>query len=367
MLYNTVSTLGLSRRLQTSYNDLQMEMLRSNDEIASGKHFDVAEALGARTGRAVSLRNLYDASDEYLKTCSLLQGRLGAMDSAMTSILAAGQDVLASASTGLGQPSPTGSSLQIRARGVLEQVVALLNGSSGNGFLFAGVEVKTPPLRPVQGDGTATPAPMAIVKDAIAAATGGPAAPTTPAETAAVVAVLDDLFAVRDPALPLPAPLTHGFEGGMYVGATAMQPGGAATPRLTARPEASTEIPYGVQANDPAVRDLMQGLYMLAAVDTSVLPLDAYRPYMDAAVDRIAAGLNGLRDATAQLGIQRAQVDEIAERHHAQQKILTDQINDLEAVDPYEASTRLNQLEAQIEATSNATARIARLRLTNYL
>lgn len=153
----------------------------------------------------------------------------------------------------------------------------------------------------------------------------------------------------------------------MYVGATAMQPGGGAAPRLTARPERTTEIPYGIQANDPALRDLMQGLYMLAAVDTSALPLDAYQPYMQAAVDKVSAGLDGVREATAQLGLQRAQVDETAERHHAQQKILTDQLNDLESVDPYEASTRLSQLEAQIEATSNATARIARLRLTNYL
>ncbi|HYH20736.1 MAG TPA: flagellin [Azospirillum sp.] len=367
MLYNTVSTLGLSRRLQNALGELQMDMLRRNDEVASGKHHDVAEALGTRTGRAISLRNLYDQTDEYLKSCTLLQGRLSTMDSAMTNILSAGQDALAYAAIGLGQPSPTSTSLQVRARGVLEQVVSMLNASSGNGYLFSGVEVKTPPMRPLHGDGSGLPAPMAIVQDAIAAATGGPAAPATAAETAAVVATLNDLFAVRDPALPLPAPLAHGFEGGMYAGATALQPGGAATPRLTARPEGSAEIPYGVQANDPAPRDLMQGLYMLAAVDTSALPLDAYQPYMQAAVDRISAGLNGLRNATAQLGIQRAQVDETAERHHTQQKILTDQINDLESVDPYEANTRLTQLEAQIEATSNATARIARLRLTNYL
>lgn len=367
MLYNTVSTVGLSRRMQNSLTDLQLEMLRSNDEVASGKHFDVAQALGAHTGRAIGLRNLYDETDQYLKSCTLLQGRMDTMDSALTSILDAGKDLLANAATGLGQPAPTGTSLQIGARAMLEQVIGLLNASSGNGYLFSGVEVKTVPMRPVDGDGTLTPAPMQIVKDAIAAATGGPAAPANAAQTAAVVGVLDDLFDVRDPALALPPPLTHTFEGGFYVGATAMQPGGAATPRVTGRPEDASELPYGVQANDKAVRDLLEGMYMLAAVDTSKLPLDAYTPYMQEAVDRLQSGLSGLRDTTARLGIQRAQVDETVERHNTQKKILTNQLNALEEVDPAEASVRLNQLETQIEATSAATARIARLSLTNYL
>ena len=367
MLYNTVSTLGMSRRLQTSLGELQVEMMRRNDELASGKHFDVAEQLGARTGQAISLRNLHSETDEYLKTASLLDGRLTTMDSAMASILKSGNDLLASAATGLGQPSPTGSALQNGARGVLDQIVGLLNASSGDGYLFGGVEVKQPPMRHAAGDGSALRAPIDIVRDAMAAAAGGTPAPDSPAETAAIVAVLADLFAVRDPGTPAPAPLTDTFEGGFYLGATAMKPGGAANPRLTARADGAAEIPYGVQANDPMFRDLLQGLYMLATIDTSALPLDAYQPYMQAAVDKLGAGLNGLRDATAQLGIQRARLDEIQEQHKARLTILAGQINALEEVDPAEASVRLNQLEVQIEMTSNATARISRLSLANYL
>ncbi|TWA62508.1 flagellar hook-associated protein 3 FlgL [Azospirillum brasilense] len=367
MLYNAVSTLGLSKRLQTANTALQLERLRNNDEIASGKHFDVAQALGARTGQAIALRNLYDETDQTLKSTALLQGRLGTMDSALTNILSAGQDVLAAASVGLGQPSSTGTSLQVRARAVLDQVVGMLNASSGNGYLFSGVEVKTPPMRSVQGDDSGLPSPMQIVQDAIAAATGGSAAPQTAADTAAALAVLDDLFAVRDPALPLPPPLTLGFEGGLYRGAAAYQPGGADTPRLSARPDRSTEIPYGIQGNDPAMRDLLQGLYMLASLDTSQLPQDAYKPYMDAAVAKVSGGLDGVREATAQLGIHRAQLDDVAAMNNSQLRILNDQLDAMESVDPAEASLRMNQLEVQIEATAAATARIARMSLANYL
>ena len=57
----------------------------------------------------------------------------------------------------------------------------------------------------------------------------------------------------------------------------------------------------------------------------------------------------------------------LAEQHKTQKAILSLQIDNLEGVDPYEASTRITQLEAQIDATSSATARIAKLHLTNYL
>ncbi|MBK4722556.1 flagellar hook protein [Azospirillum sp. YIM DDC1] len=354
MLYNAVSTLGLSKRLQTANTELQLERLRNNDEIASGKHFDVAKALGARTGQAIALRNLYDETDQTLKSTALLQGRLGTMDSALTNILSAGQDVLAAASVGLGQPSPTGSSLQVRARAMLEQVVGMLNASSGNGYLFGGVEVKAAPMRAVQGDESGLPSPIQIVQDTIAAATGGTSSPQTPAETAAAVAALDGLFAA-----PSAAPL--GFEGGFYLGAP------STAPRLSARLDRSTEIPYGIQGNDPAMRDLLQGLYMLASVDTSQLPLDAYKPYMEAAVAKVSGGIEGVRDATAQLGIHRAQLDDIAAMNTTQLRILNDQLDAMESVDPAEASLRMNQLEVQIEATAAATARIARMSLANYL
>ncbi|ALJ39014.1 flagellar hook protein [Azospirillum brasilense] len=354
MLYNAVSTLGLSKRLQTANTELQLERLRNNDEIASGKHFDVAKALGARTGQAIALRNLYDETDQTLKSTALLQGRLGTMDSALTNILSAGQDVLAAASVGLGQPSPTGSSLQVRARAMLEQVVGMLNASSGNGYLFGGVEVKAAPMRAVQGDDSGLPSPIQIVQDTIAAATGGTSSPQTPTETAAAVAALDDLFAA-----PSASPLS--FEGGFYQGAP------TTAPRLSARLDRTTEIPYGIQGNDPAVRDLLQGLYMLASIDTSQLPLDAYKPYMEAAVAKVSGGIEGVRDATAQLGIHRAQLDDIAAMNTTQLRVLNDQLDAMESVDPAEASLRMNQLEVQIEATAAATARIARMSLTNYL
>lgn len=367
MLYNTLSTLGMTRSLDHSMKRMQIDLTRANQEIADGVHADVAATLGARTGRDIALRNMLNQTEQYLDNTDLLDGRMGLMDSAMTSMLEAGTDLLAAASTGLGQASATGSSLQVRARGVLDQIVSLLNASGGDVYLFSGTSVEKAPMRNVDGDDSGLRSPMRMVQDAITAATGGASMPTTAAETTAVISQLDALFSVRDPSVPATPPLTDSYEGGFYTGTTALQPGGAASTRLSGQASDAATIDYGVQANDAMFRNILEGAYMLAALDTSTMTEDAYPGYIKAAVDKLSSGLSGLQGATAQLGIQRAQVASIADQQQTRKAILNLQINNMESVDPYEASTRISQLEAQIDATASATARIANLHLTNYL
>jgi len=64
--------------------------------------------------------------------------------------------------------------------------------------------------------------------------------------------------------------------------------------------------------------------------------------------------------------VQRAQLDDTLERHQLDKKILTDQINALESVDAAEASTRLDQIKAQLDAAAMATASLSKMSLTNY-
>lgn len=367
MLFNAVSTLGLSRKLQGSIGNLQLELAKTSDEMASGKHFDVARQLGARTGQAIDLRGLYEQAEEDLLTIDSLDARFGLMDKAMSQIHDIAADVLALAATNMTQAGATSSALAIKARGALDEIVGLLNGSGGGNYLFSGIAVDTAPMRQMTGDDSGVPAPLDVVAQTIQTATGGPAVPQTAAEATAVLSALDAMFAVHDPAAALPAPLTHSYEGAFYNGASALKAGGAANARLSARPESGTEMAYGVQANDPYVRDIMQGLAMLAAIDTTSMPEEAYKPYMQAASDTLSDGITGLRDATATLGIRQATLQEMSLRIEAKKKVLAEQIASLENVDPTEASVRLSQLEQQVDMTASVTARIANMRLTEYL
>lgn len=367
MLLTSISTLGLSQRLNGSMTGLQIDLARVNDELASGKHYDVAGRLGARTGQAISLRQLHERSEEYLKTTTLLDSRMALMGSAMAEMDTVASDVFALAVAGATEPAQTGMALQVKARGALDLMAGLLNTSDGSRQLFSGVDIDVPALRQIAGDDSGMPSPLQMVRDAISAALGGPAVPATAAESASAAAALDDFFAVRPDGTPVPPPLAYEYEGGMFLGTKALDAGGAPNPRVAGMPEDANEVPYGIQANDPFVRDMMQGLFMLAAIDTHALAPDAYQPYMEAALAKLDGGLGGLRAASADLGVQQASIARVEQRHTARMKVLNEQINALEDVDPYETSVRLNQIEAQLEAAMNATARVSRLRLTDYL
>ena len=67
---------------------------------------------------------------------------------------------------------------------------------------------------------------------------------------------------------------------------------------MTARLDNGYQIDYGVRADDPAFRELQQGLSMLAAVPYGSIPNDAYAAWQDEAVKHISAGFQGTIDAS---------------------------------------------------------------------
>ena len=125
---------------------------------------------------------------------------------------------------------------------------------------------------------------------------------------------------------------------------------------------------YGVQANDAAFTDLMRGLTMLAAVDVSqIADPDAYAAYVTEAVDAISVGIGGVLAAETQLGAQQKLVEDTSTALEDVNDIYNSRILALEAVDPYEAATRLSQLETQLQSSYAVTARLMNLSLLNFL
>ena len=79
---------------------------------------------------------------------------------------------------------------------------------------------------------------------------------------------------------------------------------------MTARLDNGYQIDYGVRADDPAFRELQQGLYMLASVPFGSIPDDAYAAWQDEAVRHINDGFQGAIDVSAELGYKQSVVDD---------------------------------------------------------
>ena len=88
---------------------------------------------------------------------------------------------------------------------------------------------------------------------------------------------------------------------------------------------------------------------------------------MAEAVDAISVGVGGVLAAETRLGAQQKLVEDTTTAQKDVIDIYKTRILALEGVDPYEAATRLSQLETQLQSSYAVTARLMNLSLLNFL
>ena len=93
----------------------------------------------------------------------------------------------------------------------------------------------------------------------------------------------------------------------------------------------------------------------------------AFQAVADTAVGVLGEAIDGLTRLQAQMGVAQEGIRSANERMELQKQVLLGGVQNLEGVDPFEASTRATTLLTQLETSFAVTARIQRLTLTNYL
>ncbi len=123
-----------------------------------------------------------------------------------------------------------------------------------------------------------------------------------------------------------------------------------------------------VQANDPAFRDVLQGLAMLAATDAQeISDPSAYADWVGAATARLASGMEGLLDSQVRLDAGSARIDAANTRMQDRALVYSTRVSDLIGVDSYQAATEITALETQLQASYAVTARLSQLSFLNYM
>ena len=107
---------------------------------------------------------------------------------------------------------------------------------------------------------------------------------------------------------------------------------------------------------------------MLAAFDvTDIADEDVYVAWMGEVSKVLGdASLEALRIST-EPGFNQQIVENATERLENLSRVHQTQLSELEGVDPYEAATRLTNLETQLRASYEITAQLNSLSLLNYL
>lgn len=344
-----VSSLGLSLQMRALVRNSQAQVAALANEVGTGTYNDVAATLGGRMAEAVSLRGSTDQIEAYQSSIASMQTRTKAMADSLKTIDTAATKLLGELTAASSGDATAIGGLPQSAMSALTSVVSALNLSLEGQSLFAGVDSNRPalqdPTRPAPG---MAKSPIDVMKGLIAA---NP--PTDPAGVQALVTAIGKVFA-SDPSVPA----GQRFEGSFYRGTPALDAAGQPNPRVAGRADDGMRVEYGLQANDPAMRNILQGLTMIAAADLTAMPQDARAAYITSAMQTLGSGLDGLRQGTARLGGQQADLDAAKSRNDSRLTLLNGRILALEQVDPYTANARLEVLKQQLAASLDLTKQL---------
>jgi flagellar hook-associated protein 3 FlgL len=330
----SIGDLAQSLALRQESLRLQSDLVRLSTELATGRKSDVTSAVAGDFGALGSIEASLSRLGAYT-----LSGREAAMTTSAV------QSVLETVQTNLsGLAGPLLITLDGGAEAAVDaavadaeerfgSVIAALNTQIADRSIFAGSAV----------DGSAL-ANAGIMLDALSAATTGETTAT------GVEAAVRAWFSPGG-----------GFDSIGYLGAG--QPSG---PARLAEDETVTQP---VTAADPALREALAAMAMAALVDRGVLSGAASEraglaQRAGEALLNAEAQVVGLR---AEVGAREAQIDRTLVRNEASRASLELARTELLAADPFETATRLQEVEAQLEALFTVTARLSRLSLTEFL
>lgn len=143
--------------------------------------------------------------------------------------------------------------------------------------------------------------------------------------------------------------------------------GGGTTAALSI--SAEDKLDMGFTAADPAIRDTLKSMAIVALVDRGTVIADAET----GAALSYAAG-NGLLQnhsdravLAGRVGLVQARIDLAQTRNEAENSALQLARSDLLSIDPYEAATRMEAAQTQLETLYSVTARLSRLSLVDFL
>jgi flagellar hook-associated protein 3 FlgL len=346
-----ISTLAAHLQLNSSVRLLQSQMMDAQKELSTGRKADLVAALRDRAAEDVDLRNTLNDVIEFKGTVDVVASRMDTMQAALGGVRDIADKMRSTALTS--RDAVSRRYLQEAASTALERLNSFLNAQVAGRTLFSGIQTD---VAPIQATATVNPATGIAPRQAVDQVIANLGPLTDAASALAVANGPDGISSIFD---------DSNSNANLRYSATFYN--GATTGSVTARLDNGYQIDYGLRADDPAFRELQQGLYMLANVPYGSIPDDAYTAWQDEAVKHISNGFQGAIDVSAELGYKQSVVSAVMTQHEATITQINNQVASLEAADPYETSLRLTQLQTQLEATFSITARLHELSLTKFL
>ncbi|MFO1203381.1 MAG: flagellin [Tabrizicola sp.] len=328
----SVGDASLTNILARQGADLRGQVQRGSQEVVTGKHADIGAVLRGDYSPLLAIDASLARLSAYASNTTDAAVQTAAQQAAVGSLsqLASG---ISTTLLGARNFSTTAQidTLGADAKGRLASAIGLLNTQASGRAVFSGVATDTVPL--------------GSVEDMLTALQTAAAGSTTAGQVSAAV---NGWFA--DPL---------GF-GAFYQGGTPLSPAPIA---------AGESADLSTTAMDQALRDTLAGFAMAALIDRGVLagdPGERARLAQQAGQQLISTE-DARTTLAARIGTVEAQIEAARTRNGAEETSLGILRSDIGSVDPYEAATRLQTIQSQLESLYLVTARVSRLSLAEYL
>jgi flagellar hook-associated protein 3 FlgL len=343
--FESVSTLVLSSISRNSVATSQLRLAEAQREANTGRHHDVGLALGAKTGIDLKLRLQLSEITQGQELASQASVRAETTQSALQSIsdLASG---FLSMLTGARGAEGGQKIAADHARASIGSLTSLVNVTLGGQYLFGGLNTDTPPLRDF-ADG-----PQAAISSAFASSFGF--MPSDPAVSG--ISALDMQNFV------------NGTLGSVFSPAEWETNWSSSTSaNMRQRLGSGETVDASTNANAPFVPKLAQAFSIMMALGQNKLSDAAFTATVDKAISLVAEAQLDLGTEQARIGIVEQRIAASSGAMEKRKASVTEAIRALEAVDPYEAATRVNTLMTQLETSYAITGRISRLSLLSHI
>ena len=327
----------------------QTQLSKLSVESSTGQYADLGLQLGDQSGYELSLRNQNDLLQTLTTANGLAGTTMATAQSALGSLVTAAQTAAQDVTTWT-SGSNSGSTLQTLGQSSLQQLISTANVSSGDQYVFGGVNTGAAPVADYYSS------PTSSAKTAVTAAfqsTFG-CLPTDPA-AASISATAFQSF--------LSGPFATLFSGSNW----SSNWSSASSTNASAEIAPGQTVDTSTNANAAGFQQLAQGYSMLSEFGGSQLSQSAQQTLAMTALSSINAGVSSLTATQANLGAAQSQVTQATASMSSQMTILQTQIGNLDNVDPSSVATQLNTLTTQIDTAYQLTAQIQKLTLAQYL
>jgi flagellar hook-associated protein 3 FlgL len=342
-----ISSQAVSQALRYQIQDMQQDLTTAQKEVTTGKLADPGLTLGSRTGQAVSLSRDVDRLNGLVDSNSVISTRLTATQDGLGQLASVAQSFLSSltaASTGDVDPAV----VQAAGQSALDSATSVLNTNVNGEYIFAGINTDVKPINDFTAGSPARTALDNAFQSYFGFGVNDPQAADITADQ-----ITDFIKTDVEPQF-----LGAGWQGTWS---------NASDQPITSRISLNDATDTSVSANSDGTKKLMMASAMVADLFAGNLNSAARSAVAKEAVSYVGAAATDITSQQSTLGITQNRVSDASDRLKGQVDLFTRNLQDLEGVDPYEASTKITSLLTQIETSYSLTARIQNLSLVNFL